>query len=245
VELAPGLSDAWLARAEVHFWLENDWRGQKADVERARALAPGDPLVALSSGFIHQANGDLDAAIAEFERAVAIEPRVAQGWMNGWMALCAARMSREDHEQARSACRRALELFPEYEEPRFGLGVDHIVAGQPEEALAEAGRCKPNSGYAVDLKALAFHDLGRRAEARAILDVDMAKWANEGAYQIAGIHAWMGDADSAFEWLERARVQRDTAMFWLKTDPLLKKIRGDPRWAELVRRADSQPDPEP
>jgi len=241
VELAPGLSDAWLARADVHFWLENDWRGQKADVERARALAPGDPLVALSSGFSHQANGDLDAAIAEFERAVAIEPRVAQGWMNGWMALCTARMSREDHEQARAACRRALELFPEYEEPRFGLGVDYIVAGQPEEALAEAGRCKPDSGYAVDLKALAFHDLGRRAEARAILDGDIEKWGNEGAYQIAGIHAWMGDADGAFAWLERARIQRDTAMFWLKTDPLLKKIRGDPRWAELVRRAESPP----
>jgi hypothetical protein len=55
----------------------------------------------------------------------------------------------------------------------------------------------------------------------------------------------MGDADGAFAWLERARVQRDTAMFWLKTDPLLKKIRGDPRWAELLRRAESPPGPEP
>jgi TolB-like protein len=238
VELAPGLSDAWLARADVHFWLENDWRGQKADLERARPLAPGDPLVALSSGFSHQANGDLDAAIAEFERAVAIEPRVWQGWMNGWLALCTARISRGDHEQGRAACRRALELFPDYDEPRWGLGMDLIVTGQPEEALAEGDRCRNQEGYPACLKALALHDLGRRGEARAVLDRVEAKWGKDGAYQVAEIHAWMGDADGAFAWLERARIQRDTGMFWLKTDPLLKRIRGDPRWAELLRRAE-------
>ena len=239
VELAPGLSDAYLARADVQLWLENDWRGQRSDLERARALAPGDPAVALSYGFYHQAQGDLDQAIAEFERALAIEPLVVQGWLNGWLALGTARFSRGDHDLARAAFRRALELFPGYEEPRWGLGLDYIVAGQPEEALAESGRCTINAGYREGLKALAYHDLGRTEEARVTLDRYTADTAETGAYQIAEVHAWRGEADQAFAWLERARAQRDTAMFWLKTDPLLRKIRGDPRFAAILRRVDA------
>ena len=238
VDLAPRLSDAFLARADVHLWLENDWQGQRADLERARGLAPGDPALALSFGFFHQVNGDLDQAISEFERATRMEPLVVQGWMNGWLALGAARLSRGDHEEARVALHRALEVFPGYEEPRWGLGMDFISAGQPELALAEAARFKNEGYYRLGLEVLAYHDLGRPRESQAALDELIPRFAADAAYQIAEMYAWRGDPDRAFEWLEKARTQRDTAMFWLKTDPLLRKIRGDPRYAALVRKID-------
>jgi len=37
-------------------------------------------------------------------------------------------------------------------------------------------------------------------------------------------------------WLERALAQRDDGMLLVKRDPLLRAIRPDPRWKELLRK---------
>jgi TolB-like protein/Flp pilus assembly protein TadD len=241
VALAPGSPDAFRARADVHQWLESDWRGQREDLDKALALSPGDPAVALSRGFALQASGDIDAAIAEFSRVTRIDPLLSTGWLNGWLALGAAQVSRGDLEAGTASLHRALDLFPTFCEPRWGLGMGLIAAGKPAEALEEAGRIRKacaGPGYAVSLEALALHDLGKPVEARAALDQVIQGWGNNGGdYQVAEIYAWTGEKDRAFEWLEKARVNKDTAMFWLKTDPLLRKVRGDRRWTELLRRA--------
>ena len=45
-----------------------------------------------------------------------------------------------------------------------------------------------------------------------------------------------GDADRAFEWLQRAYTERDPALIEMKGDPLLKKITGDPRYTALLKK---------
>ena len=147
VELAPGLADAYLARADVQLWLENDWRGQRADLERARALAPGDPAVALSYGFYHQAQGDLDQAIAEFERALAIEPArgagVAERVACPWHGPVLARRPRPRR------ARRSDGPWTSSPDTRSRGGAWAWTTSQRasrRNALAESGRCKMNAG---------------------------------------------------------------------------------------------------
>jgi hypothetical protein len=43
-------------------------------------------------------------------------------------------------------------------------------------------------------------------------------------------------ADGAFEWLERAYAQHDSGLLWMKVDPDLKNLHGDPRFAALLRK---------
>lgn len=45
-----------------------------------------------------------------------------------------------------------------------------------------------------------------------------------------------GEADKAFEWLERAYVQRDGAFPVMKGDPLLRNIEQDPRYNALLKK---------
>jgi hypothetical protein len=40
----------------------------------------------------------------------------------------------------------------------------------------------------------------------------------------------------AFTWLERAHAQRDGGMALMKSDPMLEKLHGDPRFAVLLRK---------
>ena len=63
----------------------------------------------------------------------------------------------------------------------------------------------------------------------------IAKYAHSAAYQIAQVYAWRGEKDRAFEWLERARAQRDAGLTILKVDPLVRGLRGDPRWGPLLK----------
>jgi hypothetical protein len=56
------------------------------------------------------------------------------------------------------------------------------------------------------------------------------------AYQIAEVHAARGEANPAFEWLERAYAQRDSGIAWSKVDPHLRSLRTDPRWEVFLRK---------
>ena len=50
------------------------------------------------------------------------------------------------------------------------------------------------------------------------------------------MYAWRGENDLAFEWLARANTLRDTGLTLIRHDPLLDRIRSDPRFAALLRK---------
>jgi hypothetical protein len=90
--------------------------------------------------------------------------------------------------------------------------------------------------------ALAYQELGRFAESRAALQELEQKEGHGWAFQIAQVHAFAGETDEAFLWLDRALEQRDMgAALEMKGDPLLRKIRGDPRYALLLARMSLPP----
>jgi hypothetical protein len=64
----------------------------------------------------------------------------------------------------------------------------------------------------------------------------IAKSADVVAYQIAEVYAFRGEADRAFEWLDRAYAQRDGGMTYLKVDPLLRTLKGDPRYTAVLKK---------
>jgi hypothetical protein len=84
--------------------------------------------------------------------------------------------------------------------------------------------------------AMAEHDLGHERESQQALDRLVAKHAQEAAYQIAEVHAWRGEKDEAFEWLDRAFAQRDEGLIGLKVDRCLASLRDDPRYAALLAK---------
>jgi hypothetical protein len=75
----------------------------------------------------------------------------------------------------------------------------------------------------------------RVPESDAALAELIAKTAETAAYQIAEAYAYRNDKDKAFEWLERARRQRDPGLASLRKDPLLTNIQDDPRWSAFLR----------
>jgi hypothetical protein len=81
---------------------------------------------------------------------------------------------------------------------------------------------------------MAYWALGRRAESDAALDQYKKKYSGRSAYEIAEGHAFRNEADAAFEWLDRAYRTHNPGMAWLKVDPMLRNLHGDPRYQALL-----------
>jgi hypothetical protein len=95
---------------------------------------------------------------------------------------------------------------------------------------------EPEPDWRLYGQALAYHALGRKKESDAALAELTAKYSTIAPFQIAEVYAFRGEADRAFEWLERAYTQRDTGLIWLKADPLLKGLQRDPRYTAFLKK---------
>jgi serine/threonine-protein kinase len=78
--------------------------------------------------------------------------------------------------------------------------------------------------------------LGRKEESEAALAKLIEKFRDTAAFQVAEVYGFRGEADQAFEWLERAYVQREGALVGIKGNPLLKSLERDPRYAAFLKK---------
>jgi hypothetical protein len=60
------------------------------------------------------------------------------------------------------------------------------------------------------------------------------KFGDDCAFQIADAHAERGEADAAFEWLDRAYALRDPGC--IAAPARLRKLRHDPRWGRFLQK---------
>jgi TolB-like protein/predicted Ser/Thr protein kinase/Tfp pilus assembly protein PilF len=212
----------------AHDW---DWVGADASFKRALALEPGNVTVVLRAADLALALGRLDEALALNRRSVELDPLSAEAqFFIGVAALYAGRL-----EEAAAGFRKALELNPAYPSTRAFLGRLYLAESHPQEALAEMDR-EPEPYWRLYGQALAYDALGRKKEGDAALAELIAKHEANSPFQIACVYAFRGDVDRAFEWLERSYTRRDTGLVWLKTDPHLKPLERDARWAPFLKK---------
>ncbi|MGH7528184.1 MAG: hypothetical protein ACREMX_15940, partial [Gemmatimonadales bacterium] len=78
---------------------------------------------------------------------------------------------------------------------------------------------------------------GRTDEARSVLEGLYASQRERYVSPVAFVmlHVALGVADAAFDWLDRARSDRRGWLAYLKVEPTIDALRGDPRFARLLR----------
>lgn len=84
----------------------------------------------------------------------------------------------------------------------------------------------------------AYAAWGKQDEARNVL-ADLTQQAGQHyvcAYEVATVHAGLGDKESTLQWLEKGYQDRADCMAWAGSDPKLDGLRGDPRFEDLIRR---------
>ena len=64
----------------------------------------------------------------------------------------------------------------------------------------------------------------------------ITKYHASNAVEIAEVYAFRNQPDKAFEWLDRAYAQHDPSLGFIKMKPTLANLRGEPRYAALLKK---------
>ena len=110
-----------------------------------------------------------------------------------------------------------------------------------EEAIAECQKALSLSGREPAVLGVLGHAYavsGRRAEAQKVLAElkDLSEGRYVAPFDIALIYVGLGDKAQALEWLAKAYQDHSVGLAWIKTDPRLDSLRGEPRFQDLLRR---------
>jgi TolB-like protein/DNA-binding winged helix-turn-helix (wHTH) protein len=229
IALDPNLPTAYLTLALIQINHDWDWDAANISLNKAASLAPGNADVIGNQAYLARNLGHLDAAIELYKRAIAVDPLRA----NFHLALGYVLWSVGRYDESLAALDRAEELNPHLSSLHLTRGKVFIDQDRLPEALAEmekeTGQWEKFSG-----EALVYAKLGdRQASDRALKNL-IATHQNDCAYQVAEAYAYRGEIDPAFRWLERSIRQRDAGAPELKTGPLVKSLRTDPRFDTML-----------
>ena len=231
IQLDPNLPWVYYTRAGFQGTIAWNWAAAKADTEHVREVDPRFELLPGAFGDLAIAFGEVDRAIELYQDEVEHNPLDPNILDSLGVALCAANR----FEQCLQTRLRLLHLHPEFIRVNSSVGIAYLCLGKFDEALA-AIQQEPNERYRLRGLAMAYAALGRRTESDAALNSLTEKFASKDAYGVASVHAYRGEIDDAFRWLDGAYGTHDQGMLHLKTDPLLRNLHGDPRFQALLSR---------
>jgi serine/threonine protein kinase/tetratricopeptide (TPR) repeat protein len=241
LQLDNSLAEAHASSALIY---QQQWRWAEAGEEYQRALTlnPNYPTAHQWFANYLRNKGQFDDAMREIKRAEELDP------LSPIISINVANiyLIRSDLNLAIKQCQRIIELDPSFSRAYEDLGWASLKQRRYEEATAEFQKAVELSGrlsiFLSDL-GYCFAVTGRRAEALAILkelEERYGKRAALGQY-LAGVYVGLGDKDQAFAWLEKDFEQRRTILPDITWRPGFEDLRGDPRYADLVRRMGLKP----
>jgi serine/threonine-protein kinase len=211
----------------AHWW---EWEGAESDLEQARRLSGVDTAsYYLRLARLRAATGRMDEALVLTDDILESDPLSQAAPTRAYHLLSVGR-----YAAAKFLLRGHVQRNPLDEHAHYYLGLVQLLQGQPRAALEHFD----DSAYVFRLTgaAIAWHELGDAAASERNLQLLVDRYGHILPYQVAEVHAWRGEHDLAFDWLQRSVDLHDASIMYLTFDPLLHSLRGDPRYRKLLRR---------
>jgi tetratricopeptide (TPR) repeat protein len=229
--LNPNLAAAHSQMGRIRKFVDFDWAGADASIQRAMALEPGNPeyldQAAHSAAMFRRS----DEALALARRAVELDPLNP----GSWSALGEIKYSEGQLAEAEADVKKSLELSPDAFPGPILLGRIYVMQGRPQDALPEIERVRTDAAR-MWLSAITYAALGRQKQSDAALKELIAKYSSRAASDVAWVYAFRNQRDEAFKWLDRAYAQREGNVAATNLEPLLKNLRSDPRYAAFLKK---------
>jgi serine/threonine-protein kinase len=240
LELDSSLAEAWAATAAVRWWFEWDWSGAEEAYRRAIELNPNYAMAHDGYAMLLCARGRFDEAIEQCTKATELDPlSLIIGVHAGWPFYFA-----RDYESATRRFRKALDLDEHFIPAHGWLGMALGQQHRYNDSLDAFRRALEVDRIPILLAMLAHTNAiaGHRDDALRLLDSLRTEAASRyiSPYDIAVIHAGLGDKSAALAELQHAYEDRSAWMVFLTVDPRLDSLRAEPAFRELVTRLSSR-----
>ena len=231
VAIAPSLAEAHAALGWVRAFVEWKFAEGLSELQRAKELSPANPTANDLLARVIVYTGRMEEAERQARQAVELDPLSAAAQFTlGRVLFYSGKL-----DEAYAAGRKLAELQPSASSSHRWQVLVAVQRGDGETALREA-QLEPDDTIRPFELALAQYIRGDRKAADAALAELIANSRDGLAYQVAQVYAVRGEKDKAFEWLQIAFDHHDGGMPSLLVDPLLRGLRDDPRYKNLVAK---------
>jgi tetratricopeptide (TPR) repeat protein len=138
--------------------------------------------------------------------------------------------------------RKAQAMDPEFAQVYRDLNNVFMLQGRYRDAVEANLRAAALSGSSPERVAARWRVFEQRGIEGFLKDnvADLLDRHAKGQYVsptvIASNYMGLGDKQKALDWLEKACGEHTYQILWLKTFPLWKSLRDEPRYLELLRR---------
>jgi len=191
-----------------------------ASQEAAERIAIGKKLLE---------QGQVEAAIDEFQKVAAADPKYGAAQLNLGQAYERAQRS----DEAIDAYRKSVELEPRNFFARNNLGVLYSKKGMHDQAIAEfqdAMKIEPKNALALkNLETGKKNKAAMREREAVIARAEKDAAAKPGdptpTYQLARVYATHGRKEEAIEWLGKAIQKGYKDLAYVRTDPAFANLR--------------------
>jgi serine/threonine-protein kinase len=237
LELEKDLAEAHSSLAYALLHHDWDWASAEREFLRSLELNPGYATAHHWHALFHVSLGRPREAVAEMEKAQALDPLAPI--INSALGFVLY-MTRQ-YDRAIAELLKTLEGHPRFWIRNNWLGLIAAQQGRYPEALTECARAvELSDGLPLTEACLGYIQAlsGDREGALGTLErlKDSAKRRYVMPYGMAIIHAGLGHQDLTLEWLEKAFQERGNLLCYLSVDPAFDSLRADPRFQEMQQR---------
>ncbi len=221
------------------YLLKYEWNWQEAEKEFKQAIQL-DPTYAPARFYysiLLTLMGNFDKSIEESEAAKDLEPFSPR---YDWNLACAYYFARQ-YDKAADSCNKVLEKNPYHTSALNLLGYVYQKKQMTQHSMDTFQRLYDvNPIYGAAPLGFAYAKAGRISEALDKLR-ELSENPKTPPQEKAIVYLGLDDKDQVFKFLQDACNERFATFPSLIIDPLLDSFRSDPRFAELLRRANLAP----
>jgi eukaryotic-like serine/threonine-protein kinase len=244
LRLDPALPEGRYARGRLRWTPQQGWdhAGAIRDLHAAVTAVPGFADAHQRLGTVLYHVGLVDEGERHLEQTLAIDP----GHLSGLGQLAFCRCHRGSFAAALAPSLEVAHTLAPWD--LYQLALCQLRLGQNREAAASAARieeAQARQPLAASIRGVLAAGRGdfaaAREEARQVV-AERAAWGHyhHAQYDLACIHALLGERDDAVDQLEAAAVNGYPCAPFFALDPLLASLRGEPRFATLLARLAAQ-----
>jgi len=232
ISIDPDYAYVYYVRGVLRIFGEFRFKAGIEDFQHALKLDPDDAFIIAAIGKGAFITGDFDLAIQQFQAGLRVEPVVPEFyWFLGMAYRGAGRF-----DDAEASFRKMLSLSPQYRSGHFYLWEALFLKGDLDAALAETEQQTSLFHRRVQL-AVTRYALGNEEQSDEVLTDFIEDAASAGAYELlARVYGHRGEADKAFEWLDRALETDRGSLIFILSNPAFSSLHSDPRWQPFLNR---------
>jgi adenylate cyclase len=237
LELDPSLAEPHTSLGYINFYYSWNWAGAEHEFQKAISLNPKYEIAYDWYGVYLTAMEKFDEARKTIEIARSINPLSPFIITDMGFSMYYG----TKYDEAIRSLKSTIELFPAFPLAHLWLGRAYQAKKMYTEALNEYQLALTVSkDFVPTIAAMGFvyGITGKKGEAEKILSRlnEMSTHKYVTPYGFALVYASLGNKDKAFEYLEKAYVDRSHWLVWLKLDARWESIRSDKRFTDLLNK---------